>query len=549
MGCGNRSEVREGTRIATKHTSAPSAWQTISFSTAAAGLACLFAGIWTSDGAALTLLNPPGDDLAMRISSLIVYGGLFLLVYGAMRRAPGDPSAPSAPTAPGATPRGAYRLFKLATVLCALAYVAGSVIMLAGGPFGTKEHASMAVVALFLLKGIGAPLSVALVCLCARLPYRLIAQVSTLGVLGAFVLKELLGYVAEFAHLSAVATFAVGSALIALAVCLTAPALLHFEKAPDDAPEPAGERERATPLQPLGALFNRNLAAGVVVASIMLGFLRANAPDGPVDLTFAVVVALLLIALVTWLVPNVGVHELFRGALMCTAAGFLLGPVLHLVMTGGGDLLTGVGTALFEVVVWLVAVMLVRSCTEPLLAAVTVRLVIVVGHLAGAALGMGAETWARIEPSAPEAFSLVIVFAYVIMLAYLFNDPVAKLPFTSNRLPAAAGAAMPGETGASSELAPAVSPAAIEAQLWHDLCETVARKHGLTPRETDMLEQLARGRDLAFMEEKFVLSRNTVKMHIKHVYEKLGVHSKQEVIDLVEASRPPTEPSPARPQP
>ena len=156
---------------------------------------------------------------------------------------------------------------------------------------------------------------------------------------------------------------------------------------------------------------------------------------------------------------------------------------------------------------------------------------------------------ARIEPNAPEAFSLVIVFAYVIMLAYLFNDPVAKLPFTSNRLPAAGGSAMPGETGASSELASAASPAAIEAQLWHDLCEIVARKHGLTPRETDVLEQLARGRDLAFMEEKFVLSRNTVKMHIKHVYEKLGVHSKQEVIDLVEASRPPTEPAPVRPRP
>ena len=543
MGCRNRSEVREGTRIATKHTSAPSAWQTISFSTAAAGLACLFAGIWTSDGAALTLLNPPGDDLAMRMSSLIVYGGLFLLVYGAVRRAPGDPSATGAPIAPSATgahvaPRSTYRLFIGATILCALAYVAGSVIMLAGGPFGTKEHASMAVVALFLLKGIGAPLSVALVCLCARLPYRLIAQTSALGVLGAFVLKELLGYVAELAHLSVVATFAMGSTLIVLAVCLTAPALLHFESAQDDAAEHAGENERATPFQPLGALFNRNLAAGVAVASMMLGFLRANTPEGPVDFPPAVVAALALIALVIWLVPSAGVHELFRGALVCTAGGFLLGPVLELISIGGGDLLTGVGTALFEVVVWLVAVMLVRSCTEPLLAAVAVRFVIVVGHLAGAALGMGAEAWARIEPSAPEAFSLVIVFGYVIMLAYLFNDPVAKLPFTSNRLPAATGAAMPGETDTSSELVPAASPTTTEAQLWRDLCATVAREHGLTPRETDVLEQLARGRDLAFMEEKFVLSRNTVKMHIKHVYEKLEVHSKQEVIDLVEAARP-----------
>lgn len=39
------------------------------------------------------------------------------------------------------------------------------------------------------------------------------------------------------------------------------------------------------------------------------------------------------------------------------------------------------------------------------------------------------------------------------------------------------------------------------------------------------------------MEEKFVISRNTVKMHVRNIYAKLGVHSKQEVIDLVEQTR------------
>ena len=39
------------------------------------------------------------------------------------------------------------------------------------------------------------------------------------------------------------------------------------------------------------------------------------------------------------------------------------------------------------------------------------------------------------------------------------------------------------------------------------------------------------------MEEKFVLSRNTVKMHVRNVYAKLGIHGKQEAIDLVEATR------------
>ena len=195
-------------------------------------------------------------------------------------------------------------------------------------------------------------------------------------------------------------------------------------------------------------------------------------------------------------------------------------------------MLVSIGTSLFEVVVWVVAVVIVRSCTEPLLAAAAARLVIVVGHLVGAALGMLAETWEQVDATAPEAFSLVIVFAYVIMLVYLFNDPVAKLPFTAGRF-AAPQPAAPIASAASSTEAPAPS----DPDPWEARCAVVAREHNLTPRETDALAQLARGRDLAFMEEKFVLSRNTVKMHIKHVYEKLGVHSKQEVIDLVESTR------------
>ncbi len=45
---------------------------------------------------------------------------------------------------------------------------------------------------------------------------------------------------------------------------------------------------------------------------------------------------------------------------------------------------------------------------------------------------------------------------------------------------------------------------------------------------------LARGRDRAYIEEALVVSRNTVKAHVKHVYAKLGIHSHQELIDLVE---------------
>lgn len=65
-------------------------------------------------------------------------------------------------------------------------------------------------------------------------------------------------------------------------------------------------------------------------------------------------------------------------------------------------------------------------------------------------------------------------------------------------------------------------------------CDELAEGFGLTEREREIFAMLARGRNARFIMEEFVLSRNTVKSHIKHIYAKLGVHSQQELINLVE---------------
>lgn len=64
-------------------------------------------------------------------------------------------------------------------------------------------------------------------------------------------------------------------------------------------------------------------------------------------------------------------------------------------------------------------------------------------------------------------------------------------------------------------------------------CNALADDHGLTNREKDILYLLAQGRDLAFICETLLLSKNTVKSYQKTIYAKLDVHSKQEIIDLV----------------
>ncbi len=58
--------------------------------------------------------------------------------------------------------------------------------------------------------------------------------------------------------------------------------------------------------------------------------------------------------------------------------------------------------------------------------------------------------------------------------------------------------------------------------------------HGLSPRERDVASCLVRGRDLPYICKSLFISRNTVNTHIKHIYKKMKIHSKQELIDLFE---------------
>ena len=64
--------------------------------------------------------------------------------------------------------------------------------------------------------------------------------------------------------------------------------------------------------------------------------------------------------------------------------------------------------------------------------------------------------------------------------------------------------------------------------------DAVAARFELTPREREILGYLARGRTAKFIAEELVISENTAWAHIKRVYAKTGVHSKQELMSVVE---------------
>lgn len=61
---------------------------------------------------------------------------------------------------------------------------------------------------------------------------------------------------------------------------------------------------------------------------------------------------------------------------------------------------------------------------------------------------------------------------------------------------------------------------------------SIAAQGGLTPRESEVFALLARGRSIPYVRDALVISRETAATHAKHIYAKLGVHSRQELIDL-----------------
>lgn len=61
----------------------------------------------------------------------------------------------------------------------------------------------------------------------------------------------------------------------------------------------------------------------------------------------------------------------------------------------------------------------------------------------------------------------------------------------------------------------------------------IASRYGLTKRETDVFLLLAQGRDRSYIHAQLFISEATVRTHIEHIYAKLGIHSKQELISLV----------------
>ncbi|MDO5043452.1 MAG: helix-turn-helix transcriptional regulator [Slackia sp.] len=82
------------------------------------------------------------------------------------------------------------------------------------------------------------------------------------------------------------------------------------------------------------------------------------------------------------------------------------------------------------------------------------------------------------------------------------------------------------------EAEPSASAASVTDAL-EKRCAEVAEAYKLSPRESEILVLLAQGRTRTYIQEELVLAENTVKSHVAHIYTKLGIRDRQDMIDIV----------------
>lgn len=68
-------------------------------------------------------------------------------------------------------------------------------------------------------------------------------------------------------------------------------------------------------------------------------------------------------------------------------------------------------------------------------------------------------------------------------------------------------------------------------------CKQLTARYKLSARESEVFYYLAQGHTRASIAKKLFVSENTVREHVKSIYRKLLIHSKQQLIDLVDARR------------
>ncbi|WP_165045546.1 LuxR C-terminal-related transcriptional regulator [Adlercreutzia sp. ZJ138] len=203
-----------------------------------------------------------------------------------------------------------------------------------------------------------------------------------------------------------------------------------------------------------------------------------------------------------------------RTGLLVVVAGFSLMPFLaDSSVSWLCGALVSVGYTSFDVFIWVVVAQ--ASYTrkrDPLRTVLVVRQIV-----NGACIALGAAIGALLSsfsfsPNIPYAEAIFAGYLVTVAIVLLFESEEMWVLFGEKPAPSASDT-------------PFVDDAST--------LEAVGKCWGLTQRECEILELLARGRSQPWIAESLSIAESTVNTHVRHIYRKSGVNSKQELLDRI----------------
>lgn len=357
-----------------------------------------------------------------------------------------------------------------------------------------------------------------------------------------------------------------------------------------------GEGGRPEGPVPLRRFFVRLLVA-VAVFSVVVGVSRGfsvphssisslNA-DGALIIFSTAVVAGVLFVVVGLLRRQFDVSRLYYPIIIAVAAGILVTPLLG--GTGFGSQFITVAYNCFVLVIWcLLAYVAYSSRLSPILVFGLGRGASALGTTFGWLAGLEIVRSQGDGSLSLEVVSVAMVFALLVVSMLVLNDrligdalrPEERIRGDAAEVPAQgagsageaafadrrgaedrrsaadgegawdggtgrSGASEMGEVGemggAGASLADGSPGGAAAGERrsgpYRMRCDAVAEHYGLSPRERDVFDLLVRGRSIDYIAQNLTISFNTAKSHIRHIYVKADVHSRQELIDLIDRER------------
>ena len=141
------------------------------------------------------------------------------------------------------------------------------------------------------------------------------------------------------------------------------------------------------------------------------------------------------------------------------------------------------------------------------------------------------------NPSNMVALAMGMVFVLLVVSMVILNERTIGMALRKTRnaqTDQGTGDFFPNGRGPESAGGASDGDRAPREGAWTKSCNALAEQAGLSLRERDVLFLLGKGYTIEYIAGELGISFNTAKSHIRNVYAKAGVHSKQELQSLIE---------------